>query len=360
MSKKNKLLILVWFIFSWGLLLIFGLKPIGATNTIKLIFRKLMINIKPPQEIVLCDFETQLDLLKWQCSNAIIEQATAHASRGRSSAKVTYYPKGGISSVSSEDYNLGFLEVKDWSFFKFCKLDISTLDDITIPLCMKIKDIAGRVFYDEFYLKKGSKEIIFDLGFLGQSIDLSNIIYLNLFFVNPDREIILYLDNLRLERDGLKEKRILNKPIVELVRFNGPAQVKKGSSATISAWVSISQPLRSNYRAFIHISNSKETNKRFSQRRWHINADRQPWVETSKWQAFVQYEIGPVSIFIPKNFPPGEYIIQMGLFNPASSGGYYKGSSSYGAMDFRTSFPRLRYTNSKIKNYIVGKIKVLD
>ena len=153
---------------------------------------------------------------------------------------------------------------------------------------------------------------------------------------------------------------MLSKPKIELVEFNAIDKVKRGESAVFSCNVLVKQSLKKNYRVFIHISFKRELNKRPSERRWYINADRDPWVSTSRWAQDHIFEIGPVSIFFPEDFPLGMYALQVGLFNPESRGSYYRLSSNYGAFDFRGSYPRLRYANPDIKDFIIGYIEVVE
>ncbi|MCM8795834.1 MAG: hypothetical protein NC928_04030 [Candidatus Omnitrophica bacterium] len=318
------------------------------------------MNIYPPDDLILCDFEKKLDFLKWRCINSFLEPSDKHPFCAVNSARVVYYPTTGISALLTEDYNLGLLQVKDWSFFRFFKFEIFNGENLSSPLHIKIKDSAGRTVERKVILQKGNNKIVFNLEDIGQDIDLANVIYLNLFFINPDKEITLYIDNFRLERGGLKEKRVLDKETLNLVKVICPRQAKRGEEITLSAFLSVNMPLKKDYRVFIHFSSIEEIKKKPEQRRWYINADHQPWIETSKWQVNVHYEIGPLNIYIPKSFPVGEYVLQIGLYNPNSYGSYYSYSSNRGMMDFRRGFPRLRYVNPELDNYIVAKIRVLN
>jgi hypothetical protein len=208
--------------------------------------------------------------------------------------------------------------------------------------------------------KPGENKFILNLEDAGQFIDLANIIYLNFYFFQLPNEATFYFDNICLARDDLKKKRVLGEPVVNLVRLSCPKAAKKGDSILLSLFFSLSKELRNDYQVFIHITHPREIKKRSSQRRFYINADQSPWVPTSKWVANTPYEIGPLSIYIPRDFISGEYLIQAGFFNPASSGAYSRESSFNGMMDFRGSFPRLRYVNPGIKDFVVGKIMISD
>jgi hypothetical protein len=360
MSRKIKFLILLWFIFSWLLLFAVSLKPTGTINTIKLMLKPLLRNIHIPQELVLCDFEVTSDFSNWYWRDIVMESSEEHVYRGRHSAKVTYKANSGMPSLILEEHNLGPAGEKDWSNFKLFKFTVFNPQDFGLSMHLKIKDKAGRYIDRILNLKEGKNNVVLNLENVGQFIDLANIIYLNLYFIQPGREIVFYLDDVHLERVDLKAKKVLGKPIVNIVRLSCPKEVKRGESIVFSASLSINKELKNDYRVFIHISNFEELNKNPSQRRNYINADQELWIPTSKWVVNTPYEIGPISVYIPKGFLPGEYAVQMGLFNPGSAGIYDKGSTCEGMMDFRTSFPRLRYIDSRIKDFIVARFRVLD
>jgi hypothetical protein len=288
-----------------------------------------------------------------------MEPAEEHARKGERSAKVTYRSQQGIAALILTDYDIGPMGVRDWSYFKFFKCVLFNPQEMSIPLHVKIKDRSEREIDREIDAKAGENMIVFDLEDLGQQIDLRNIVYINFYLMNPPHDLILYLVQLSLERGDLKEKRVLGAPVVHFERASCPARVKRGESVTISAFLSLSQALRGDYRVFIHVAYLPEMRKMPSHPRWYINADQDPWIPTSKWAPRTPYEIGPISIYIPKDFPLGEYAIQIGLFNSDSPGIRSRHSTNRGMVDFRQTFPRLRYANPDIKEYVVAKIEVI-
>lgn len=360
MGYRRKLLIIWWLGFSWFLLIIFTLKPLGVINILKQIGKSIVRQFSVPQRVILCDFEKSSDFTDWYWRDTFIEASTDYASTGRYSAKITYYAKTQIPSLILENYNLGPKGERDWSYFKFFNFLAINPYESDLPLHLKIKDIASRSIDKVFELKRGENRINVDLEEVGQFIDLTNVVYLNFYLINPSGDVVIYLDDIQLERADLKSKRILDKPVINFIKISCPKQVKKRTSFPISFLLSTSKELKYNYRLFIHISHIDEIKKKPSQRRYYINADQDPQPPTSEWKVNSSYEIGPLDIFIPQDFPTGEYLIQVGLFNPYSRGSYQRGSGYSGMLDFHTSFPRLRYTNPEIKNYVVEKIKVLD
>jgi len=360
MNKRIKIFIIFWFVFSWLIIVGFSLKYIGITNTLKQIFNSLFRYMFPPKSITLCDFETPQDFTDWRWKDVFMEPSSDYVYRGNYSAKITYYASSPLASLILENYDIGPKGYKDWSFFKFFKFVVINPSDKEIPLHIKIKDISAREIERVFYLKDKENKITLELEEIGQFVDLTQIVYLNFYLTGLKEDTTIYLDALHLERGDLKEKRILNKPVINLIKINLPKETKKQKSFTLSFWLSTSKELKYDYNIFVHISYFKEINKKPIERKYYINADQLPSIPTSQWKVNFPYEIGPLNIFIPKEFPAGEYFIQIGLFNPQSHGTYYKYSSYKGMLDFRSGFARLNYTDPKIKNFIVGKIKVLD
>jgi len=150
---------------------------------------------------------------------------------------------------------------------------------------------------------------------------------------------------------------MLIRPQVKLISVDYPKEARNKERIKLYFSVLLGEPVSVDYKFFIHISEVSELSSPQAKRTHYINADQEPWVPTSKWNAGQPYDIGPVFIYIPEDFPPGEYAIEAGLFNPNSHGAYQRGAS-HGMMDFRGSYPRLRYVNRGIRDYVVARFKI--
>jgi len=358
MDRRIKFLLLAWFILSWPVIIAFSLKPIGAANIVKSLVLPLIRNIAPPKTILLCDFEVAADLYQWSSSGVSMELSKDHAASGQYSAKLTYCANTVMPRMVCQDNLLGPFGARDWSFFKFFKLFVFNPQDTILVLHIKIKDRAGRFIDKEVSLNPKNNEVVFALEDLGQFLDLTNISYLNFYFINISQDTAIYLDSIYLERGDLGVRRILDKPILNLVSLSSPDQAKSGQTIEISAAFSIVEKLNHDYWLFIHISHVSEIKKPSRERKYYLAVNLAPNPAVSVWEPGRPYEIGPLRIFLPKDFPSGEYMVQVGLYNPAAQGSYYKGSACYGRMDFRAGFPRLRFIDKRFKNYLVGKIEV--
>jgi len=366
MKAKNKVAVIFLFLAIWAALFSLSIKRIGIINTAKNIAKPVYNYFYTPDVLVLCDFETSEDFWVWQPCSSLIERSSNNVYSGENSAKVTLYnstrSQAEFSGIILEDQNIGPKGEKDWSRFRALKFEIANPGQSPVPLVVKIKDKAERSAYRPFSIKQGTQEIVIDLEEIGSSIDLENVVYVNIFVFSPKEDYGIYIDALRLDREDLAARRILSDPKVEFAGLDMPQTAKRGTAAALTCSFLAKEDIRRNYRVFIHVSHMSELSKRSSDRQWFINADNDPWVPTSRWAAGQTYEIGPLEIFIPKSFPAGEYAIQAGLYNADqdSYGSYYRYSSNEGAFDFRSSYPRLRYANPDIKDYIVGYLTVTD
>ncbi len=358
MKARSKFVVAAWFIVSWCVLIVFTLKPIGATTMIKMALASLTNEFYTPQVQSICDFEDPSDFSAWDWSGTFIEPSRTHAAKGAYSAKVTYYAKNEIAALVLQNYDLGPMGIRDWSRFKYFSCSFFNPFNTGVPLSVKIKDRSERAIDVLRGLKNGENTITIDLEDVGQYLDLTSVASINFYLYNPETNITLYVDNLCLERGNLIEKRVLDMPAVTFLRLSCPPRAKRGESITISGFLSLSKELRLDYRYFFHIVNSDELRKGSSKYRWYINADYSPQEPTTTWKANTAYEFGPLEIFIPKDFAPGEYTIQAGLFNPFSQGRRNRRATNRGMMDFRSTYPRLRYVNHGFDDYAVGKVEV--
>ncbi|MFH1995399.1 MAG: hypothetical protein ABIJ27_00195 [Candidatus Omnitrophota bacterium] len=361
--KKNYFLVIFSVILGWLLLIGFSIKRTGVINTF-INYTKPAVNyFYTPHEKVLSDFEGSKDFWAWDLDGSFVELSSRYASSGKHSAHVTLYSKehGGSATpgVGLEDTNIGPRGEKDWSRFKSLRFELWNPQDAPVLLDIKIKDKAGRYAQQKIKMQSGKNNIRIDLKDIADTVDLTNIVYLKLFTgpQNEDREF--YLDNVRLDREDLAKRDILEDPMVDFVSLRAPDTVRRGTEILLSCSMVALKALDKKYKAFIHISKSNELKKKSSKRRWFINADRDPLVPTSQWAESGIYEIGPERIFIPKDFQPGAYAVQIGLFNPRSRGSYSRGALNSGAFDFRTGYPRLRYASQAFKDHIVGYIEVV-
>jgi len=357
MNRKIKILIAGWFIFSWAVIVIFTLKPLGVIKTLGDMRKNISRLIYRPEVLNLADFDKQSQLSAWLAKGAGIGLSPEHARRAGYSAKVTYYAGMPMRSLILEDYDFGPSGERDWSGYRALKVNIYNPNKAREVLHIKVKDSSGREKENEISLMPGENDVAVLLDDIGQFVDLKNIVYLNFFAGQLREDMRIYLDDLRLEKERAEPAGILKRPQVKLIAVNYPKQVKNKETIKLSFSIELNKAVSVDYKFFIHITERGELRKPPAKRARYINADQEPWIPTSRWSAGQAYEIGPVFVYIPEDSPEGEYVIQAGLFNPNSHGAYQKGSS-YGMMDFRGSYPRLRYVNRNIRDYIVARFKL--
>jgi len=366
MRFRNRILTLFIFTIIWCVLILFSYKRAGIVNTIKNAVKPVMNRLFIDDDVMLCDFELSKDFSVWQLKKSHMERSSIHVYSGESSAKVVFLRSAGKSTqvpgIALEDYNIGPCGERDWS--RFASLRLAVFNPYTFPIGfqIKLKDRSGRMVYRDFKVLAGENELSIDLESLGSSIDLRNMLYVAFFVLRPPEDIILYLDSLELKRGNLDDKPVSGQPKVTFIKLSAVDKLKRGTTLTLACDLSISDRLYKDYKIFVHISQRGELKKKPSKRRWYINADHYPWLPTSGWEPNRIYTVGPIEVFFPEHFPLGPYAVQIGLYNPDIEIGSSdtKTGTSYGAFDFRGTYPRLRYTNPDLKDYIVGYVDLED
>ena len=348
--KKIYKLIILWFVISWPLLLIITLKPVGLKNT----FIKMLEYFKKDREsiFVLCDFKEPQTLYFINFPAALVdieERGLKVKFLSFKNSKQTY-PR-----IFSENYDIGPFGKKDWSFFTHLRTYIINLSPCKLRIHLKIKDISGRFWERLFCIKEGeTRPIQINLINLRDTLDLSNIVSVNFYSIKPSQDLEFILGPLILEKRFIFKK----EPLIKLHSVKYPHRVKRGKNIEFSISFVPLKKLKRDYVVFIHIFDAQEKSLPSSKKRYFINADRKPQIPTSKWVPFNIYEIGPLQIYIPKNFPQGKYLIEAGLFNPLSKGGYCKECANDISYNYKRSFVRINYQDKRYKEFIVGKFYV--
>ena len=351
--KKLKTIIVVWFIFSWLFLIAVTLKPTGTLNTLTRAATFIKESIYPSPSFILGDFSSPSALEEWAAVGILAE-----TTKGR--LKVTLLKSfEGTAKLSLENYNLGAGGNKDWKNFSFLKFLFFNPQSVPILFHVKIKDMSGRYVEIACSINPGKDLLSIDLNEFRETVDLANIVHLSMYYPSSVEERVFFLDKVWLAREGKTSREGSDIALLDLVSASLPAIAKRGTTIEVSLQFSLLSKVRSDYSIFIHFSHSKDAGLKPAQRRYYINLDQSPGLPTSQWETGKPYQVGPVSFYIPKDFPPRIYVLQAGFFNPASHGSYGKGSSG-GMVDFSGSYPRLRYRYPVLKNYIIGKIKVLE
>ena len=276
----------------------------------------------PPKKetVILADFESKVDLAKWQYRGALLERVPNPLSTptNRFVGKITFSKDQFLPAIILEKF-FSYSNPKYRMWDRFDELRFTIFSEITskgeyfleVPVVVQIKDKMERRYH--FKIPQGiHKEIKINLFKVGEIVDLSQMGNFEFFYAGtPLQDTSVYIDNVKLVSLGI-EKSI--KPFIVLKNIKiTPSKVKRGSEVTIEAIFSINKKFRRNEKIFIHLYR-KADYKGF------INADTSPRIPTTEWEINKDYTEGPFKIYIPKDAPLGVYNVEMGFF--------YKGSTS--------------------------------
>lgn len=158
---------------------------------------------KTPKNFQLYNFEKDADLnrLFWNCKTLYMLFDGFH-SNGARSLRIEMYPSlyPGVSFK---------LEDKNWGFYSTLALEIDNPQTEVIEMTVRIDDSESADSYEDRFnkllvLKPGINRIRLSLTSLVTSgthrpMNLGNISKFMIFVVNPQKRLVVYMDNIRLE-----------------------------------------------------------------------------------------------------------------------------------------------------------------
>ncbi|MFH1848109.1 MAG: hypothetical protein ABH825_02700, partial [Candidatus Omnitrophota bacterium] len=261
---------------------------------------------------------------------------------------------------------LGPGEQKDWLPYNFFEFDAFNPNAEILPLLIKIKDVHGFQYQEVFNLEGYKKQTFsLELDAIDSIIDLRNMSYLRVFLYHPKERVTFFLDSIRLRGKKPKGVRFSQMPFLEFSDAEYPEKAGRGDRISLTFYFMTKQRLDNDYKVFLHLMPISESKKGLRSLRGQINADFYPEIPTTKWREGVVYMVGPVEVTIPKDNPSGTYLIRAGLFNEGQKKVKspqfkysFMGPNAGGPFDFFDAYPKLRYTNSKYRDYLIGKFTV--
>lgn len=322
------------------------------------------------EDLVISNFDSLVDIRKWQLRGTTM-QTSDNTAVGERAAKVTYLKAmGGCPSVILESF-FGYSDPKYsyWAdydvlqFYIYGDADEKGNTPVEYPVTLQVKDKAENRFQMAIpTMQDRGKPFSVNLSVIGRQVDLANIGNLSFFVVGtpPDKDWVIYLDDIRLVSLGLEKLKTL------AVKFEGlkipKNRVKAGEQLEFQPSFSVSQKLSEEYGLFIHIYRQPD------KAGW-LNADMTPTPPTTEWEPNTVISQGPFSVFIPLTAPPGTYAIEVGLFLPkqvmpgeqyvkyhrGKDGTYYIEQPNY-----PVDFFKLAYSNyEQYGDWVVGTFEVL-
>lgn len=161
---------------------------------------------KAKEPLVICDFEKENDLDRWEHNRANIEISPEHSTSGRYSARLTYQAAQGASSVKMEKY-FG-KELSDWSRYETLVFDMFNPNRSQERVILNIKDTGeNRAKINISLNPNATTRVTVDISELWSTIKPSAITQFNLLLWDNPAEKAFYLDNIRLLPEGAIEKK---------------------------------------------------------------------------------------------------------------------------------------------------------
>ena len=366
-TKKVIIILVVWLMVSWPLLIAIGFKPKGSKVLFKLLAQKFSNPEELPDPLILCDFESSKNMEGWHCPGVQLRFSSEFVGHGRTSAQLRFMKtedsEEGYPGLISENYLLGPGAQRDWSIYCYFEFDAANPAHADASLYVKLKDTRGFQYQWIFDLKAGQRRTFtIELDEIRDMIDLKNMAYLKIFLCSPKEEVALFFDNIKLREKLIGEKNFFDEPFIKFSGADYPKQVRLRGEMDLTFYFMTEKKLNRNYKLFVHLMPEMKMRKGLSFIKGRINADFYPEIPTTEWRVNTVYMVGPVRVAIPPRNPKGRYYIRAGLFNEEQQREGATRSSLFanrgGPYDFSDAYPKLKYKNKKLKNYIVGEFIV--
>jgi hypothetical protein len=325
----------------------------GALGTVK-----MLLSRKPAQQsavLWLGRFGSEAEAERWRRDGA---ELVAESGWGR----VTFRKGPGLPGIRLTDYLSGPAHARDWSPYRRLSWEMRAPRETDRKLMMIVKDAGERRFERGFTLPggQGGGRAVVDLEDMNPSIDLTRIGEIHFYIKDPDDDIVVELANVRLEKGGPPGE-VLGKPFVVFDRLEAPPSARLGEAVTISAWLTITRPQTVPYSVFVHLYPEREKGVEVpAERAGYLHIENIPYLPVTDWPVGAPQQVGPFTVYFPKRNPTGRYLIRIGLYNALSGGNGPRDVPYRGAYDYAGSFPKCRYADPKIEDFVVGSIEVKE
>lgn len=153
---------------------------------------------------LIASFETGMEMVRWKTTNSHIERVTIHSTHGKHSLKVALSP--GLYPGINMDY-----PPVNWHGYGSLSLDAFLEEGRPLELIVRINDLAHNGEYNDRYngsltLRPGQNRIVISLAEVERapvrrSMDMGRISSLCIFSYELKERRVIYIDNLRLERE---------------------------------------------------------------------------------------------------------------------------------------------------------------
>lgn len=148
---------------------------------------------------LLSGFESPAELARWETNGASLEQSTLYATEGRYAAKMTWQAGTEAPTVKLVKAFRAKQLPRDWSTSSQLAFDVFNPSSDDQRLLIQLKDQEEYRFKHVVRIPATqSKAVSIPMAVMAGAIDLKHIVHLNLFQWQPEKEVTLFVDNVRL------------------------------------------------------------------------------------------------------------------------------------------------------------------
>jgi hypothetical protein len=325
----------------------------GAVSSLeKLLYRH---GEEAGEVVYISRFSNERDLERWRSEGVEL-------TGGGGAARVVFTTGTTFPGIRLTDYTFGPARIRNWSDYRWLKWEMVALEDTEESLSLIVKDAGERRFKRTYALSRGEafECIAVNLAEMTPMIDLTRVAELHFYVEKPEKKVLITIKDLRLERGGAQPGEVMGKPFVVFEKVIMPERASLGQRIDVSAILSITQPQTIPFAVFVHLFlESEKAIEKPSHRMGYIHLEKKPFVPVPEWDVNTPMQVGPFPIYLPTFNPEGRYLVQIGLFNSLSPGNGPRNVPYKGAYDYSGSYPKCRYENPDIEDFVVGSLDVL-
>lgn len=276
--------------------------------------------------------------------------------------RVLFGTDGDFPGIRLSDYTFGPARVRDWRPYHALSWEMRAVTPTQELLFFVIKDADERRFEKAYPLSiVTTSRVTLDLWKLRPWMDCSRIAELHFYMKRLDEPVEVALRGIRLEKRMGEDVPNGDIPFVFLEELRAPPVCYPGETIEISAVLGLKRRESAPYHLFLHLFPDNGRDNAVPSTRPHfLHVEKRPFVPTPQWEPGVGREIGPFSVFIPYSFPPGRCLVRLGLFNAHAPGKAPRDRRYRGSFDYRGSYPRCRYVEPALEDFVVGTIEVVE
>lgn len=163
--------------------------------------------IKPTNELVIGNFESEGDFKKWETRSAKFKQSTEYVTEGQFSGEMKFSRTDNFSNIKIEDYFDRTSDISNWSGYNQLRFEIYNPNSNSVKLILKIRGKNKKNWQRKMWLAPNDNtEVKIYISDLEDAIDISWIRQFNFFVYKTTKDLEFYIDNIRLIPEKAEQK----------------------------------------------------------------------------------------------------------------------------------------------------------